>query len=1629
MSLTVQTNIAMINAENIYKVNTGNKTKATERLSSGYRINRAADDAAGLSISEKMRWQIRGLDKGTQNAQHGISWVQTGDGALGEIHSMLHRMKELSIQSLNDTNTANDRAALQAEFDSLQSEIDRVTDNAQFNTQNIFSEHEATYYQFEGNVKWDQSQPHVINAGSNDISIEYQKDMNSPLETVSVSVPAGIYTTQELTDEIEEAFSKSGVKGLVLEYTDDGTFNLNFEGGEKIESVGGNLAYLIYDVYEGGSVGALVGTTSFPYESSKLTITGENNNMSFSVEDFDGNQSSKSITIPDGRYTRKELIDLINNELAGSGIEAVEYGTGIKLASNDSIITGFKGNMFKIDEGANVYTSVFYDNVKYGNISMTSASFTGGAVIPTNNKDAEHHMFKISSSNNTPNNTPNNTLTFKSNGSADEVTITIPDGEYTIAQMEQQLDLLFADNGLELDATSYTQNGYAGIIINSTVKGAVSQVGVSSDSAKSTAYDTLFVKKVYNSYTAEAYNYKDNKTDVSATFTGSMSHSGSNVPLTITADTNDQFMLVIDSNEYKIKLNAGNYADVNAIKNEIDEQLNGNSALGGYKGLVEVGVTADNKIQLTATKGIIELKTKEVTDNSGYKDIFVGTKVTYTSVSASNTGTANTKPTITLNTPVSNPTTIDGSNNEIYINVDGVDHKVTLPTGDNITHDIITDAIEKQIKQHTDVTPNTFTYINAKGKTTSNHFNVSNNGRTNVSYKTYSDTGESKGLQGTAGAYQYNNPATVTMEPIVPAKTVITGNNNTMQLSINGLTKTITLSNGTYDRSGLVNEIQSKIDKEYTKYFGGAKVSLDASNRLVLTARLNHTDGGVAEAVETSLSLSSSNSTFLKELHTTRTAATVKTNQLQSTINITQPDNMFMFTYTENGVSRLVTLNLDDGVYDKNGFVNQINKQLQQQSIDIKAELDSGCLRLTTNKTGDGNGIRYSTESGGTATESIFGNMYNYTPASATIDRDIQDSITINKNIDDIFSIKVNGTQYDIVLDEGTYNRSDFVNMLDAKLDSAGLQARLTGNRITLTTDKMGNDASFQLNYNTGGTSMKPIFGESSKTYAGVEAEFTSDNKLKLTGTQNGGELSVSSGTGGAFLTQERNETEIPVTSSSGYVSPNHSYVDGVNISEPIMIDKWNDELSFTFNDNGTRYNVVLDVPDNSYSFSELQNYLQTEIDTKLGGSGKVTVSVTDSGVRFESVKTGNQYYFENNFAGDFYYKVMGTAKEVTSNTYPSVKNGVAPNDIAYTVGRKDVRNASTEIKTGVNDTLSIDLEYSGVVRKITMKLDSGIYGGTELKNMIQEKLNEQLRSMGLSENMIEVGIGGINTGVTGSNDDNALNFKISRSVRLPAEGKYVIDGVSGNAAFSVFYQTDGELKEAYVKGSKNISEGVTIEPGKEELIFDVDGTTYTVNIPPKTYSPDELINEIKTQFHAVGAPVTAENDDGYLKIFYNKLGVHKINNVKGSAKNQLFFQENGEIGENEGVKIQLSSNKDNYVEIERPPLSTSFLSINSIGISAPKYANKALERINEAVKMVSDIRSMFGAMQNRMEHSIMYNQNASENTQSAESLLRDADMAEEAMNVAKHNILEQASLAIMTQINSDAKGVLKLLE
>jgi len=137
--MIVQHNMTSLNANRQLGITNKALAKSTEKLSSGYRVNRASDDAAGLSISEKMRSQIRGLNKASDNAQNGQSLIQTAEGAMNEIHSVLQRMRELTVQAANDTNVTADRSAIQQEVTQLRNEIDRITSQTEFNTMKLLS--------------------------------------------------------------------------------------------------------------------------------------------------------------------------------------------------------------------------------------------------------------------------------------------------------------------------------------------------------------------------------------------------------------------------------------------------------------------------------------------------------------------------------------------------------------------------------------------------------------------------------------------------------------------------------------------------------------------------------------------------------------------------------------------------------------------------------------------------------------------------------------------------------------------------------------------------------------------------------------------------------------------------------------------------------------------------------------------------------------------------------------------------------------------------------------------------------------------------------------------------------------------------------------------------------------------------------------------------------------------------------------------------------------------------------------------------------------------------------------------------------------------------------------------------
>ena len=136
--MVIAHNMMAMNAQRQFNIVGNSKKKSTEKLSSGYRINRAADDATGLAISEKMRRQIRGLNQGANNTMDGISLLQVADGALAEVHDMLHRVTELSVQSANGTNTTEDRESIQQEINQIMSEINRISDTTEFNERLLF---------------------------------------------------------------------------------------------------------------------------------------------------------------------------------------------------------------------------------------------------------------------------------------------------------------------------------------------------------------------------------------------------------------------------------------------------------------------------------------------------------------------------------------------------------------------------------------------------------------------------------------------------------------------------------------------------------------------------------------------------------------------------------------------------------------------------------------------------------------------------------------------------------------------------------------------------------------------------------------------------------------------------------------------------------------------------------------------------------------------------------------------------------------------------------------------------------------------------------------------------------------------------------------------------------------------------------------------------------------------------------------------------------------------------------------------------------------------------------------------------------------------------------------------------
>ena len=337
--MVVQHNLQAINSNRMLNVTTTQQGKSTEKLSSGYRINRAADDAAGLSISEKMRKQIRGLDRASTNAQDGVSAVQTAEGALNEVQDMLQRMNELAVQSANGTNSETDRTAIQNEIDQLTTEIDRVSETTKFNETYLLKGDKAVTkevrYQYK---KFETSTAAGVKfTGGADIGTDVTTGL-----TVQVSFGSGAVGAQAGQDDQNALARSIRDSGLSVSVTSTWDATGNDGDGEAIKN---------YKL-------ELTGDAAQKYKVVADTTGGasDSENGVFYIQDTGGNKIAK-ITVGGGTVKTATKTDQVHTSSAVISAESASAARGID--ANGDYAEYFDKNGNKIaDNALNRYFSV-----------------------------------------------------------------------------------------------------------------------------------------------------------------------------------------------------------------------------------------------------------------------------------------------------------------------------------------------------------------------------------------------------------------------------------------------------------------------------------------------------------------------------------------------------------------------------------------------------------------------------------------------------------------------------------------------------------------------------------------------------------------------------------------------------------------------------------------------------------------------------------------------------------------------------------------------------------------------------------------------------------------------------------------------------------------------------------------------------------------------------------------------------------------------------------------------------------------------------------------------------------------------------------------------------------------------
>ncbi len=1711
MGMVIQHMITTQIAIDKQKNSTNKLKKASERLSSGFRINRAADDAAGLAVSEKLRSIRRGLRQGLRNVEDGISYVRTVEGASQEIHSMLHRLREIAVQASNGTYDDDvDREALDLEYQQILDEIDQMTDNADFNGVPLFEKHLSAFEMNEGDVCHNSA----VNITSKNDTLEIGYTIDGEERSITINIPHGTYSAEEVADKIDDIIYTEAPE-LIIGVNTEKQFTLQAEGG-TIENISGSGASLFYNTVLGSSDGHLLGVTVFRNESVKLPIkAGSNDTIAFRVGNTD--DTLYTVTLDAGSYNRQQLIDEINQKIAAAGvpgsIEAVaaENSRGeliIGLASEQTI-TGLSGNFIKMDG----ITSPIYDICKYGEIDNTQALLSGARRIPDDMliERGRNEYFLL------------DLKWYGDDDTQQKKTLRIDllaDGEKSkvyaspadiVSTIQSQLDAA----GCPFTASV---NSRGGIDIRSDQFGKLCDVRVNTTDVPSEfmvydLFDAGTLREVVPARTTSTYSkavftaYKELETPLYIPDT----ENTLSFNITVSDDASSPETV----HRVDVVIPQGSYATTDALVQAMNDYLDLNYTDIADK--LQFSIDPTNTLKLYAegpNSSKIE-KIQVISSCSAYDRLIAGSKY-YENIKtvdgsqkAYATGSASVPGSSRQNVTMSSGSTVKGTSET---------KEQTSSSQQSATY-ITYSPISPSLKKGTTVYEETEGIVGGVEKSRSAATLTLSNilsqysvpGSSSATRTLRFDITDDKG----SASYDIEIPAGSTMNEAIDIISQKVKDKATVSRS--GDTLTITtkykgeeaqfdavsgsaLTSAT--KSSLASRADAVIDEDANKVYVPSKLTVanaasripytadDSNDRLILTAGMHSYDLTLSHKTYTTLSelaeeinaqisaadggtpattvevgtngkslvftgpLKESGTVKIDDASTCRIGYTLNTvssstpNYNPATGNVENPATMraegiathfpktvdstnntitMDYTYPDpldatRTKTETLTITIPDGTYNNaDDFMSAVNN-----AINTDPSL-SGRIKASYAASGTNKGLTFTTVNGGKGykldnlggtfgadkyiskadtsggTVDVDGNIVTY-PATATNNK--YSTLFTGKGVEisdanDHVSLKINGVNYEFDIAHGNYSgdtgRQSLTQQLRDGLQAANVTVTDSGGTLVITTNDEGAGKSVALN----GADTSPYFMGAQSVKAPVSTD-RSSSPCYILGKKNVGSVTI-------------NENQTTMT--------------------------------FDYTQDGTTYNVDVEIAAGTYTAAQLRDAIQNSINQTLpANSLEVYLNGSNNlGIRSATITPLRSI---SNFEGTLFTKVFQDAYYTGVTRRSENKGTSSASSLSYIVGRNDLSPETAEefaakknviIYPALNDELVFDLQFGGNKYKIDIKIPAGQYTPKELAAAIEQAGRDVLNNMTdangdpFPEDAFRATIG---VGALGLSDpDTAIKSsdKLVLSFAVPDDGTVddmlcIIDGVRGSAAYRIFYEATQSPTPTKVIGKADLTDGIMITAGENDTIsFELDGTEYSVTIPEGTYTCDQLYEYLNTQYEAQGSMVRCTNMDGHLMFYTIENGDYDIDMFRGNAADDLFY--GGESRETDSeIGIHYGRRTDTYIWYLKTRVDDHLMRINTTGVTTVQRAAKAIDRVDAAVNYLSRWRALSGANENRSRHNYEKNQEYIANLEAADAQLRDADIALEAGELAKQQILIQAQNAMIKQSNQQHSSIMDVL-